>query len=243
MEITPETTIARIATDAPATIRVFQRHQIDFCCGGRIPLREVCAQEDIDLTGLISELEAVTASSGESRNWQDASLSELVAHIQTRYHQHLYEELPRLSAMMTKVLERHGDRLPDVLPALAATFDFLRQDLLHHMRREDAVLFPAILSSAAEPAGPARPAGPVGPEVTRRFLAQAIDVMERDHALAGDALERLRVLTHGYQPPEDACPTFRGLYFGLAELEKDMHVHVHLENHVLFPRAVAHHAA
>ena len=62
--------------------------------------------------------------------------------------------------------------------------------------------------------------------------------MERDHAQAGDALERLRVLTHGYQPPDDACPTFRGLYFGLAELEKDMHVHVHLENNILFPRAL-----
>jgi regulator of cell morphogenesis and NO signaling len=100
------------------------------------------------------------------------------------------------------------------------------------MRREDAVLFPAILSLTTGSDGPA---GPVGPG----FLSQAIEVMERDHARAEDALGRLRVLTRGYQPPDDACPTFRGLYFGLAELEKDMHVHVHLENHVLFPRALA----
>jgi regulator of cell morphogenesis and NO signaling len=229
MEITPETTIARIAADLPATIRVFQRHHLDFCCGAGIPLREVCAREDLDLGGLIAELEAVTTCAGDSDNWQDAPLPDLVAHIQARYHRHLYEELPRLSAMMTKVLQRHGDRLPRTLPPLAAVFDFLQQDLLHHMRREDAVLFPAILSlptGLGEPGDTARPAA-------------TIEVMERDHARVGDALEHLRVLTNGYQPPDDACPTFRGLYFGLAELEKDMHVHVHLENHILFPRALS----
>jgi regulator of cell morphogenesis and NO signaling len=228
MAITPETTVARNAPDAPATLRVFKQHPNDFCCGGKTPHREVCAREALDLDTLMAELEAATAGLGDSRNWQEAPLADLVAHIQSRYHQHLYEELPRLSAMMSKVLERHGDRLPETLPPLAAAFDVLQQDLLHHMRREDAVLFPAILSLAA---GSSDIGGPSG-------LSNAIAVMERDHAQAGDALDRLRTLTHGYQPPDDACPTFRGLYFGLAELEKDMHVHVHLENHVLFPRAL-----
>jgi regulator of cell morphogenesis and NO signaling len=226
MPITPEATVASIATEAPATIRVFQQHQIDFCCGGRLPLREVCEREGIDANLLLAELRAATTGAEQSRNWQEAPVAELVAHVQSRYHQHLYQELPRLWGMMNKVLERHGDRMPGTLEPLAATFDFLQQDLLHHMRREDAVLFPAILSLADAPAG----AG---------VLAHAIGVMERDHARAGDALARIRALTNGYEPPADACPTFRGLYYGLAELETEMHVHVHLENHILFPRALS----
>ena len=226
MSITPDTAVAAIATESPATIRVFQQHHIDFCCGGKLPLREACAREALDVEAIVAELQAAAAGGGQARNWQDAPLADLVAHIQSRYHRHLYEELPRLSTMLTKVLQRHGDRLGETLEPLAATFDFLQQDLLHHMRREDAVLFPAIVSRTEAPG-------------RAPFLAQAVEVMERDHAQAGDALARIRELTHGYQPPTDACPTFRGLYYGLSELESDMHEHVHLENHILFPRALA----
>ena len=227
MEITSETIVARIAAEAPATIRVFQRHQIDFCCGGPTPLGQACAQKGLDLNRLVAELDqASRAGAADARNWQDAPLSELLIHLQSRHHEQLYEELPRLARMMTTVLARHGHRLPGTLPLLADVFERLQEGLLRHIGREDAVLFPAILALEE---GSSQPAN----------IHLSIAALEQEHALAGEALDLLRSLTEGYQPPEDACPTFRGLYFGMAELEKDTRVHVHLENHILFPRVLA----
>jgi len=230
MEITTSTTVAAIAAAEPATIKVFQRHHIDFCCGGRIPLFEACADHDLDTDMLLAELRAVRAAADDPADWRRAPLKDLVAHIQTRYHVPLRAELPRLSAMMEKVVSRHGQRLPETLLPLQATFESLQRELLEHMAKEDAVLFPAVL--ALEATGAADVAA-----TNWAWIQQPIEVMEAEHEAAGAALATMRTLTHGYAPPEEACPTFRGLYYGLSELERDMHTHVHLENHVLFPRA------
>jgi regulator of cell morphogenesis and NO signaling len=131
--------------------------------------------------------------------------------------------------MVNKVVARHGDRLPETLPPLKATFDRLSHELRFHMQREDVALFPAIVMFEA--------GAPSAGAAVDAFRAP-IAVMERDHAVADDALARIRLLTGGYEPPEDACPTFRGLYYGLAELEHRMRMHVHLENDILFPRAL-----
>jgi regulator of cell morphogenesis and NO signaling len=163
-------------------------------------------------------------------DWTKASLTSLVAHIQARFHRPLQEEIPRLRAMVDKVVSRHGARLPR-LARLQQTFAGLQHELLDHMNKEDAVLFPAIAALERGEA-PNRSAG-------WTWIDQPIVVMEAEHASAGAALERIAQLTDGHVPPADACPTFRGLYHGLAELERDMHVHVHLENHILFPRAAA----
>lgn len=225
MSITPETTIASLVASQPATIPVFQRHGIEFCCAGEVSLATVCAHERIDVTALIHELDEAARPFTETEAWQSAPLSALVDHIQEHYHQHLYQELPRLGAMMAKVYTRHGDRLPRVLGPLQASLDCLTEDLVHHMRREDVILFPAIVAAEEQH--------------TPFALRQAIGVMERDHARADELLAEMRELTGGYVPPEGACPTFRGLYFGLDDLEKRMHLHVHLENDILFPRALA----
>jgi regulator of cell morphogenesis and NO signaling len=233
MPITDETTVAELATREPATIKVFERHHIDFCCGGRVSIAQACARQGIEPRVLLDELRqaAVPAGDGET-SWCDAPLAALIAHIQRRYHVPLAVELPRLSAMLDKVVDRHGDHLPDVLRPLQATFARLRDELLDHMGKEDAVLFPLITELEAS-------GGASRPGFRWTAIAQPIVVMEAEHASAGEALDTMRALTRGYAPPEWACPTFRGLYYGLAELERDMHVHVHLENHVLFPRAAA----
>lgn len=230
MTITPAAHVSDIVTSAPATIAVFQRHRIEFCCGGHVPLGEVCAHEGLDVDRMIDELTAATAPFDDTADWQTAPLADLVAHIQTTYHAPLYEELPRLAAMLAKVVSRHGERLPDVLFPLAATFDALDHDLQFHMRREDAILFPAIVRLASQPhlvVGDSHPL--VGP----------ITVMEHDHDEADRELATIRSLTSNYEPPADACPTFRGLYYGLSDLEHRMRLHVDLENEVLFPRALA----
>lgn len=229
MTITPSVHVADIVTEAPATIAVFQRHQIEFCCGGHVPLDVVCKNEGLDVEALIAELVTAAQPFAETGDWDAATLTDLVAHIQATYHEPLYQELPRLRAMLARVVQRHGDRLPETLLPLQATFADLERDLTRHMNKEDAILFPAIVRFESMPEFTVDGPHPLGGPIT---------VMEHDHDHAADALAAMRTLTSGYEPPEDACPTFRGLYHGLSELEHRMHLHVHLENAILFPKAL-----
>jgi len=231
MQMTRDTLVADLASAAPATIRVFQKYRIDFCCGGKVPLAEAAEKQGLDAGALIADLEAATVEPTEAGDWQDAPLADLVGHIQRRYHEHLRAELPRLSAMLDKVVSRHGDRLPETLLPLQSTFEALKQDLLEHMTKEDLVLFPAIVEAERHSHGAA--GGPFS------WIDAPVAVMEAEHEAAGAALAMIRDLTHDFTPPQDACPTFRGLYHGLWQLEADMHMHVHLENNILFPRALA----
>jgi regulator of cell morphogenesis and NO signaling len=230
MTITTSTLVSDIATANPATIKVFQRHRIDFCCGGKIPLGDVCAAHEIATPMLIGELEAALSASEPAIDWTKASLTSLVSHIQARFHRPLEAEMPRLRAMVDKVVARHGARLPQ-LALLQETFAALQDELLGHMKKEDVILFPAIVALEAGEAADR--------SVGWSWIDQPIVVMEAEHASAGAALARIAELTDHFVAPDDACPTFRGLYYGLSELERDMHVHVHLENHILFPRAAA----
>lgn len=231
MTITRESRVSDVATDVPATIKIFQQHGIDFCCGGKRPLAEACAEHGIDADLIVEELRAIASRGDDERNWHAAPLTDLIGYIQQRFHEPLRAELPRLVAMMDKVVSRHGDHLPETLHPLQATLAALTDELVEHMAKEDAILFPAI--AATDTGGPG--GGP--------WIEGPITVMESEHEDAGRALARMRELTDGYTPPEWACPTFRGLYYGLSELERDMHVHVHLENNILFPRAASRAAA
>jgi regulator of cell morphogenesis and NO signaling len=227
MQITRNSTVADVATSLPATIKVFQQHEIDFCCGGKRPLAEACAERGLEVEALLGELRAATAPAARGQNWEQAPMTDLVAHIQARFHGPLRQELPRLGQMLVKVVSRHGDRHPETRP-LQETFNALHAELLHHMQKEDAILFPAVVALES-----GRPDGFGG----FAWIDQPIEVMEAEHEEAGRALATMRELTGRYTPPDDACPTFRGLYHGLAELERDLHEHIHLENNVLFPRA------
>ncbi len=231
MDITPKTPVGTIAANAPAAIAIFQKHGIDFCCGGGQPLSKACATRGVDAEAIIAELqEVLRARDTPNEPWMDRTLADLMAHIQRRYHVPLREELPRLSAMLAKVVERHGDRWPAVLLPLQETFERMRTALLAHMAKEDEILFPAVTDLET-----GSPGARQGPE----WLHAPVEMLTAEHEDAGQALARMRTLTGSYTPPPDACPTFRGLYYGLSELERDMQVHVHLENNVLFPRALA----
>jgi regulator of cell morphogenesis and NO signaling len=229
MTITLSTLVADIVAASPSTIKVFQRHRIDFCCGGKVPLGDVCDKRGLDAQALVGELNEALLRSDERTDWTQARLADLIAHIQRRFHGPLMAELPRLRGMMDKVVSKHGEHLPETLVPLQATFVALQEELSEHMAKEDAVLFPAILDiEHGEGANPAW-----------KWIAGPIAAMETEHLSAGSALARIAELTNDYKAPDWACPTFRGLYYGLSELERDMHEHVHLENHILFPRAAA----
>ena len=229
--ITPDTRIADVATSNPATIKVFQRYGIDFCCGGKRPLGEVCEEKRLAFSDVRSSLETVDAEPPELPA-ADAPLGEIVRFIVDHFHAELREELPRLGQMVAKVLSVHGERHPEVLPELEVTFRALREELEMHMMKEERILFPYIerIEEMSERGG-ALQASPFG------SIEAPIGAMEHEHEDAGRALARMRELTGGYVPPEGACNTFRGLYHGLEEFEKGMHEHVHLENNILFPRA------
>jgi regulator of cell morphogenesis and NO signaling len=232
MNITPDTRVAEIAARNPATIRVFQRLAIDFCCGGKRPLSEVCAEKHMTFGEMRAVLESAGRSGGTDMPAADTSLAELVSFIVDRYHADLRTELPRLSQMAAKVLNAHGAKHPDLLAPLEETFRELRDELEDHMVQEEQVLFPQVARlEALAAAGQPLPASATG------SVKAPIGTMEHDHEGVARALVRLRELTGGYTPPAGACNTFRGLYHGLAEMEGALHRHIHLENNVLFPRA------
>lgn len=232
MNITPETQVSEIVVHNPAATRVFHRHGIDFCCGGKRPLAEVCAERRLSLDEIRREIEATEPQEAEEKDWSRDPLSAIVEHILTRYHAPLKEELPRLSEMAAKVLRAHGERFPAMIPPVAARLSALRAELESHMMKEERVLFPFVvaLERAVTEGGPV-PRPPFG------SVEGPITAMEAEHEEAGRLLSEMRSLTGGYELPEGACNTFRALFHGLAQLENEMHLHIHLENNLLFPRA------
>ena len=227
MNITETTTVAEIASAVPSSVRVFQRHQIDFCCGGKMPLAEACQVQGVPFAEVVDAIEtSAVAPEADSRDWNVEPLAALIEHIISTYHDPLRDELPRLEAMAFKVAEVHGSKAPHLV-RLAKIVVELSADLRSHMHREELVLFPAIRMMEGRQ---------MQPDLR---LDAPIHVMEREHDRAGALLSQLHVMTGGYVPPSWACATFRALYQGLSELEPAMHVHVHLENNILFPRALA----
>lgn len=226
--------VADLAREHPSTIRVFQRHQIDFCCGGKRTLAEAVGRAGLEPARLADELNAAIAEAGGDAGAPPAppaTLADLCQRIVGRYHRGLRSELPRLAQMAEKVLRVHGNTMPEVLPRLAAAVGELAAELDAHMREEEAAVFPAI-ERLAGTAGSGQPRA-------AQDVAVLIAAREDEHAVAGSRLREIRDLTSGFTPPAWACNTFRGLYHGLAELERDLHEHIHLENNILFPQALA----
>jgi regulator of cell morphogenesis and NO signaling len=226
MTITEHTTVGEIASTLPSSVRIFQRHGIDFCCGGRKPLAAACRDRGLSFEDVSNAIEtAAAAPKNQDRDWRQEPLHTLVAHIVATYHDTLREELPRLQAMAAKVARVHGSKAPH-LARLNTIVTELAEDLSAHMDKEEMILFPAIVALEAGTSQHGMP------------LSGPIHVMEHEHDRAGDLMADMRRITDGYIAPDWACQTFRALYHGLEELESSMHVHVHLENNILFPRAL-----
>lgn len=234
MNVTPQTTVAEIASAMPRAIPVFQKHGIDFCCGGRRALAEVCSEKGVGFEAIVGEIEtAGRQPAGSETDWATEPLGAIIDHILVRYHAGLKEELPRLEALAEKVTAVHGANHPDTLPALSDTFRSLKAELDSHIEKEEQVLFPYLreLETAAKGLRPSFSI-PLG------LASGAIGVMEREHEVAGLALKTIHRLTDGFRPPDDACGSYRALYAGLEIFEADLHSHIHLENNILFPRAM-----
>lgn len=226
----PQARIGDLVLTAPAAMRVFESLNIDYCCGGHRSLADACAQAGQDLQDVLETLEALPAAGTDAegpRKWQDAPLDQLVDHIESTHHVFTRSELGRVAPLMEKVLHVHGDRHPE-LDRIAELFGALAAELMPHLEKEEQVLFPFIRGLVSGVDGP-RPCGSV---------QNPIRAMVNEHEAAGEVLHELRELTGDFTPPEDGCGSFRSLYMGLAALEADLHQHIYLENHLLFPRAI-----
>lgn len=227
--ITFETTVGELVRSVPARSRIFENLGIDYCCGGKRPLAEVCRTKGLDPATVVAMLSAQDGAPEHVPANPDAmTLSELCDHIERAHHDYLREELPRLDFMTRKVAAVHGDHEPR-LHEVRRVFDAFHTEIAAHTEEEEAQVFPTIRK--LEFANGDKTAVAVS-------LQSAFAKLEREHQNAGAALERLAELTDHHTPPDWACNTFRAMYDTLARLERNMHQHVHKENNVLFPRAL-----
>jgi regulator of cell morphogenesis and NO signaling len=233
--IDPEAGVGELVARLPRTARVFERYRIDYCCGGKQTLRAACATQGVDLAevrGRLEEAERAPPARGEE-TFANASLGVLVRHIIDTFHDPLRAELPRLSGLLTKVRAAHERRHPELIARLNEHFHDLKNELLPHLEREERVLFPFVLrleEARASGFEPRRP--PFG------TVANPVKVMEGDHDSVARSLRSIRAVTKDFTLPEGACASFKALYTGLEDLERDLTRHIHLENNLLHPRAL-----
>lgn len=227
-------TVGEVAVQMPLAIRVFEGWKIDYCCGGRTPLPHAIAAAGRTIDEFLAALEAqATVPDGAARDWASDSLTTMAAEIVSTYHAYTREELQTLEPLAQKVFGVHADRRPELDEVLSLVCA-LRDDLLPHMLKEEQVLFPFVtqMEEAAEGHRPA-------PTPFFGTVKNPVRMMMAEHDRVGELLARLRTLTAGYTPPESACFSYRELYRRLSEFDLRTHEHIHVENNVYFPRAIA----
>jgi regulator of cell morphogenesis and NO signaling len=207
-------TLADIATHLPGATAVFRKAKLDFCCGGNIALQAAAAEKDLPLGELVASLSALNAEATESA---PRDPSQLVPYIVTRFHEVHRREIPELIRIAKKVEAVHREH-PLVPRGLAEALEDVGTELGSHMEKEETVLFPMMLA---------------GGNAMIRF---PITQMRLEHTEHGERLRHMEKIAYGFEPPPEACATWRALYTGLRKLVDDLMEHIHLENNVLFPQ-------
>jgi regulator of cell morphogenesis and NO signaling len=229
MTLDLDTKVGDLVLAWPQAMRYLEGQGVDYCCGGHRSLREACevaGRSPGEILAALINLEAPQAGAPSPQSWMNASLTELLAHIESTHHAFLRTELPRLETLLEKVLGAHGENHPE-LEEVFDLYQTLISDLMPHMMKEEQILFPFIRQMDA-----GRPA-----EACFASVQSPIRVMEAEHEAVGALLVSLKACTDGYTAPADGCATFRALYDGLKTLEADLHLHIYLENQILHPRA------
>ena len=232
MTISPTTPIREIATKLPQATRVFENLRIDYCCGGSKPLSEACEIAGVSFDRVVQMLEIAQPETRPVFDPESATLIHLIMHILDKHHVYTKQEMVRLDHLTRKVIEAHG-RNHSELVHVGKIFSRLCDELKPHMFKEEQILFPYIVQlerSIGEKT--LRPLAPFG------NVANPIRQMAAEHEEAGGLLAELRQATGDYILPPDACLSYQSLYEGLEAFEEDLHQHIHLENNVLFPRAI-----
>ncbi|MDX1954128.1 MAG: iron-sulfur cluster repair di-iron protein [Chitinophagaceae bacterium] len=225
--------LAEIVTADHRAAAVFERNGLDFCCKGKRSLSTACAEKGIEPEALVGQLEESLKVPLPIADFNQYSLSDLIDHIVKTHHAYVKKELPELLGYVQKVASKHGERHPEILPVFENLFQ-LAEEMDLHMKKEENILFPRIKEiekMSGENHQPAEMPGHVS-------IQSPIAMMELEHDQAGAFMASIRQLTNDYTPPPDACTTYRLSFAGLQAFEADLHQHVHLENNILFPKAL-----
>ena len=235
MNTTSTKTVRDLAVEIPGATRIFERLNIDYCCGGNQTLDKACDTAGVAVENVINLLEADTGAHRQSEepNFLTATMAELIDHIVNKHHEFTRSEIARLRELTNKVYEAHGQNHPE-LDGVRRVFQTLSDELEPHMAKEERVLFPYTIQLESESARGKRslPRPPFG------TVANPVRMMMMEHENAGLLLKQMRALTSDYKVPADGCVSYQTLYRALEAFESDLHQHIHLENNILFPRAV-----
>lgn len=233
LTITQNTSIAEIVSNNIKTANVFKQHGIDFCCGGGISIQKACEKKGLSFTDLETELRKVSEIKNRAENYGAWRLDFLIDHIVNIHHAYVTGTIEIVQQYANKVAKVHGHHYTELLE-IKSLFQDVAEELVDHMQKEEQVLFPYIKHLLSVQSGEI-------PFVAPHFgkVNNPIQMMEEEHENAGGIFKRIAALTNNYTPPESACNTFRALYASLQEFEEDLHLHIHLENNILHPKAKA----
>ncbi len=225
-------TLSEIVTRNFRAAEIFEKYNLDFCCGGNKPVAEACREKGIDSSTVMEDLQSIRNKDGRNEKYTDWSLDFLIDYIVNNHHAYVTRMIPILSAHTQKIASVHGSNHPELIKA-ADCFARVYKDLKQHMMKEEQILFPFVKQLVSIKASGKKAEAPYFGSVKN-----PIRMMEAEHQAAGDEMYEIRRLTENYFVPEDACNTYSVTMQELKEFEEDLHKHVYLENYILFPKSV-----
>ncbi|MGH9453348.1 MAG: iron-sulfur cluster repair di-iron protein [Terriglobia bacterium] len=236
MKVDATRRVKDVVAEFPLAAQIFERTGIDYCCGGEKSLQDACNSAHVKVEEILQSIENAGASASpqnQPTDWNQVPLSILIQYIVEKHHAYCRNEQERLGTLLTKVVQVHGANHAE-LGRIQSLFTRMAKDLALHLMKEENTLFPMILQmESAALRNEAMPRPSFG------TIQNPVSMMILEHDESGRALKEMRSLSQGYEPPDDACASYRSLYQGFKEFEQDMHEHIYIENYVLFPRTVS----
>jgi regulator of cell morphogenesis and NO signaling len=224
-------TLAQIVNENHQAASVFEKYGLDFCCKGKRSLQTACDEKKLSVTDVTAELEKLIGSKAKPvDDFDKISLTKLVNYIVSTHHAYVKQEAPQIFTYLQKVASKHGERHNELYKTLE-TFTSLKEEMESHMHKEEFVLFPRIIELETSDEQDIN-------RISHNYLQAPVTVMEHEHEHAGKLLEEIKNHSDNYTPPEDACTTYRLAFAALKAFEFDLHQHIHLENNILFPKAL-----
>ena len=233
MELSKETKVKEIALSYPGARQILEDAGVDYCCGGGESLHEACLHAEVPAEEILKRLRENKAQAGpDERVWISSPLRDLTGHIRERHHRYVREAIPRLRALLARVRGKHGVRHGEI-EEIEKLFGDVGREMIAHMQKEEQILFPYIeaLERSADGHGSVEPP-------FFQTVRNPVRAMMKEHDAVGDLIKQIHKASDGYNTPADGCTSYQALYQDLRQFEADLHQHVHLENNILFPRAV-----
>jgi len=225
-------TLAQIVNTNYKTASVFEKYNLDFCCKGKRTLQEACGEIKLPVDQIISELDNISITGDIGLDFNKLSLTQLADYIVITHHAYVTQQMPVIFEYLQKLTFKHGEKHPEIF-RIFETFAAVQTEMKLHMEKEEHVFFPGIKKLEQSTTENKQ-------QNTQSFyLNSQIEVLEGEHDHAGSMLAEIRILTNNYTPPADACTTYRLSFASLQAFETDLHHHVHLENNILFPKALS----